>query len=174
MVPGEASQDGPKQEENKHRSDENAVAPRRREKSTFVSGGQGTRGPGGREEACEEDSGARKPLLLSWVPGPLKGASDGEVTKFLGWLFPRLCFWVVGGTSSSSALLLGVAREKTPHERVPEAWEGGSGARGQMLWGLGRRTPWVPSSWHAVPWRPEVPGPAGRGGRDLVAGVLPS
>lgn len=41
VVLGEASQDGPGQNENKHRFDENVVTPRSREKDAFVLGGQG-------------------------------------------------------------------------------------------------------------------------------------
>lgn len=40
-MPGEASQDGPEQKENKPRSDENVVTPKSREKSTFVQDGLG-------------------------------------------------------------------------------------------------------------------------------------
>lgn len=46
---GEASQDGPRQKENRHRFDENVVTPRSKEKDAFVLGGWG-RGAG--KEAC--------------------------------------------------------------------------------------------------------------------------
>lgn len=46
---GKASQDGPRQKENKHRSEESVVTPRSKKKDAFVSGGRG-RGAG--NEAC--------------------------------------------------------------------------------------------------------------------------
>lgn len=64
VVLGEASQDGPRQKENKHRSEENVVTPRSKEKDAFVLGGRG-RG------ACSEACGMGQLLPLSWVPGSL-------------------------------------------------------------------------------------------------------
>lgn len=49
LVLGKASQDGPRQKENKHRAEENVVTPRSKEKDAFVLGGWG-RGAG--TEAC--------------------------------------------------------------------------------------------------------------------------
>lgn len=46
---GKASQDGPRQKENKHRAEESVVTPRSKEKDAFVLGGWG-RGAG--TEAC--------------------------------------------------------------------------------------------------------------------------
>eukprot|EP00073_Rattus_norvegicus_P050838 XP_017453222.1 PREDICTED: uncharacterized protein LOC102549836 isoform X2 [Rattus norvegicus] len=67
VVLGKASQDGPRQKENKHRSEENVVTPRSKEKDAFVFGGRG-RGAG--SEAC----GMGQLLPLSWVPGSLEEA----------------------------------------------------------------------------------------------------
>lgn len=72
---GRAGQEGPEQTKNNHRSDENVVTLRSREKSTFVWGGQG------REWGRQKDSGAGDLLPLFWECGPLGRAGDAQNTE---------------------------------------------------------------------------------------------
>lgn len=100
VVLGEASQDGPRQKENKHRSEENVVTPRSKEKDAFVLGGRG-RGAG--SEAC----GMGQLLPLSWVPGSLEEAPrdqdihlDGRFRSGRSKTFRSgVCLWLMFFTS---------------------------------------------------------------------------
>lgn len=91
VVPGEARQVGPKQKENKHRSDENVVTPRSGEKSTFVWGGQGERGLGAGRGRVRRAPVQGESTLLSRGPGPLQGAAGVQDPGWVGllrWLVP--------------------------------------------------------------------------------------
>lgn len=124
-VPGEASQDGPEQKENKHRSDESVVTPRNREKSTFVLGGQGKQGLGGREEAHEEDSGWERRCFGpgAWAPQRRPGGA-----LWGGWSH-CLAFWVGLGNHFLSSAPWGWP-ERRHHMTVSLRFRREDGSRG--------------------------------------------
>lgn len=112
----EASQDGPGQKENKHRSDENVVTPTSKEKDAFVLGGRG-RSAG--SEAC-----GMGPLLpLSWGPGSLEEAlrEQHSLVGVSGVTSLRPFTWVVfvGNALCQSHPLKGWGRGSTTLECTP-------------------------------------------------------